>query len=139
MSADHDPADQAPTPPPQPRKAGRPPLPIDAGVVSRLANHGLSMSEVAAVLGVSKSTIHDRFSAEFAMARANFRLSLRRAQYHRAVKAKSDKMLIHLGKCYLNQNYIKHIDASTHVDFDAVVDECERLAAERKADLDDAT
>jgi hypothetical protein len=36
-------------------------------------------------------------------ARAHAKMSIRRAQYVRAIRDKSDKMLIFLGKCYLGQ------------------------------------
>lgn len=83
---------------------GRPPLPLDAEQVYKLARLGCTQEEIADILGCSQQTISDRFSVECARARASLKMSLRRAQLHRAVKDRSDSMLIHLGKQMLGQS-----------------------------------
>jgi hypothetical protein len=81
----------------------RRPKPIDKEQVFKLARLGCSQAEIADVLGCSQPTISKRFRMELARARASFRIGIRRAQYIRAVKDRSDTMLIHLGKVELGQ------------------------------------
>jgi hypothetical protein len=82
---------------------GRPLKPIDADQVYRLARLGCTQDEIADVFGVHQATISRRFASEFARARSECRISLRRAQFRRAIEDRSDSMLIHLGKVYLGQ------------------------------------
>ncbi len=82
---------------------GRPLKQIDAEQVYKLARLGLTHEDIAEVFNVDRSTISKRFSQEFTCARAEWKTSLRRAQTIRAVKDRSDTMLIHLGKTYLDQ------------------------------------
>ena len=81
----------------------RRPKPVDAAQVVKLGRLGLTQAEIADVLGVSQQTISRRFRVHLVRARALLRMSLRRAQYRRAIKDKSDRMLIHLGRCELGQ------------------------------------
>ena len=81
----------------------RPKARISAAQVSKLAALGCSQDDIAEVFGVDQSTISKRFASEFARARGRWKTSLRRAQTIRAVKDRSDAMLIHLGKVYLGQ------------------------------------
>jgi hypothetical protein len=76
----------------------------DADLVERLARIGCTQDEIAEVTGLSQPTISKRYRIQVARARAAFRMSIRRAQYKRAVKDKSDKMLIWLGKVELKQS-----------------------------------
>jgi hypothetical protein len=82
--------------------AGKP-RPIDRDQVEKLARIGCSQEEIADILGVSQPTISRRFGMACTRARASFKMSLRRAQYLRATKDRSDTMLVHLGKNYLGQ------------------------------------
>ena len=82
---------------------GRPLKPIDADQVYKLARLGCTQDEIADVFGVDQATISRRFASEFARARGECRISLRRAQFRRAIKDRSDSMLIHLGRVYLGQ------------------------------------
>jgi hypothetical protein len=82
--------------PPQPKS-------IDPVQVAKLARLGCTEAEIADFFGVSQQTISRRFRVECSRARASLKMSIRRAQYRRAVKDRSDTMLIHLGKCYLAQ------------------------------------
>jgi hypothetical protein len=77
---------------------------ITADQVERLARFGATQEEIAEILGVSQPTISQRFGMEYHRARASLKMSLRRAQVRRAVKDRSDTMLIHLGKNYLGQS-----------------------------------
>jgi hypothetical protein len=83
--------------------AGRPRAPIDAEQVFKLAKIGCTQDEIADIFGVDQATISRNFSSEYARARAECKMSLRRAQYVRATKDRSDTMLVHLGKVYLGQ------------------------------------
>jgi hypothetical protein len=83
--------------------AGRPRR-IDVAQVEKLARIGCTQEEIGDILGCSQQTISDRFSVEYARARASLKTSLRRAQVIRAVKDRSDTMLVHLGRVYLGQS-----------------------------------
>jgi hypothetical protein len=82
---------------------GRPLKPIDAEQVYRLARLGCTQQEIADFFGCHPDTIRDRFSTELARARAAWKMSIRRAQTVRAIRDRSDTMLIHLGKTELGQ------------------------------------
>lgn len=82
---------------------GRRAIPIDAAQVVKLARIGCTEEEIADILGASQQTISRRFRVDIARARGLLKMSLRRAQYHRAVKDRSDRMLIHLGVALLGQ------------------------------------
>ena len=81
----------------------RPLKPIDAEQVFKLAQVGLTQKDIAEFFDVSQPTISERFSIEYHRARRYWKLSLRRAQFVRATRDRSDSMLIHLGKTYLGQ------------------------------------
>jgi hypothetical protein len=83
--------------------AGRPKVPIDAEQVEKLSRWGHTMQEIADFFGCDVSVISRRFRNEYIRARSSWKMSLRRAQTIRAVKDRSDSMLIHLGKVYLGQ------------------------------------
>lgn len=82
---------------------GRPLKEIDAEQVFKLAAVGLTQKDIAEFFDVSQPTISERFSIEYHRARRYWKLSLRRAQFVRATRDRSDSMLIHLGKTYLGQ------------------------------------
>jgi hypothetical protein len=90
---------------------GRPLKPIDAEQVYKLARLGCTQEEIADFFSCHPDTIRDRFSSEIASARAAWKMSLRRAQTVRAVRDRSDSMLIHLGKSHLGQG--ERIDVTT--------------------------
>jgi transcription initiation factor TFIIIB Brf1 subunit/transcription initiation factor TFIIB len=90
----------------------RPLAPISAEQVFRMAKLGMTQAEIAEVYDVDQSTISKRFSSEFASARGQWKMSLRRAQSRRAIKDGSDAMLIHLGKTYLGQT--DRLDITSH-------------------------
>jgi hypothetical protein len=81
----------------------RPRKKIDPEQVFKLARLGLSTEEIGDVLGCSHNLLNRRFASELTRARATFKMNLRRAQYIRAVRDRSDTMLIHMGKIYLDQ------------------------------------
>jgi hypothetical protein len=82
---------------------GRPLKNIDAEQVYKLARLGCTQQEIADFFNCHPDTVRDRFSSELTCARADWKISMRRAQTLRATKDRSDSMLIHLGKCYLGQ------------------------------------
>ncbi len=81
----------------------RPLTPIDAEQVYKLAKLGCTQEEIGEFFGVSQTVISTRFAMEYSRARADWKQSLRRAQTIRALRDRSDNMLIHLGKTYLGQ------------------------------------
>lgn len=83
--------------------AGRPRKELDAEQVYKLAKLGCTLEEIADVFNVSVSTISTNYREVCQRARGEMKTSLRRSQYLRAVRDKSDKMLIHLGMQYLGQ------------------------------------
>jgi hypothetical protein len=82
----------------------RPVKPIDAEMVRKLAKIGCTQRDIAEFFDCSQSVISERFRSDFQLGQAQSRISLRRAQFKRAM-AGSDAMLIHLGRSVLGQNY----------------------------------
>lgn len=80
----------------------RPKIEIDAAEVEKLAQFGLTDTEIAQLFGIHKSNIGRRFATELAKGRAALRKSLRRKQVEMALKG-DRVMLIWLGKQYLGQ------------------------------------
>ena len=81
---------------------GRPKKEIDAETVTNLAKIGCTYSEIAAVVGCSKSTLSDRFRTEIDKGHEELKKSIRRMQLQAANKG-NVAMLIWLGKQYLGQ------------------------------------
>jgi hypothetical protein len=81
---------------------GRPLKDIDAEMVCKLARMGCTQEDIAEYFACSRSVVSERFRREFHLGRAASRISLRRAQWKRAMGG-SDRMLIHLGKVHLGQ------------------------------------
>jgi hypothetical protein len=81
----------------------RPRKELDAEAVYKLARLGCTQAEIADVFNVGQATISRNYGSDYARAQGEFKTSLRRAQYLRAVKDKSDTMLVHLGKHWLGQ------------------------------------
>jgi hypothetical protein len=82
----------------------RPPRRIDPEQVRKIAQLGCTQEEIGDILGCSPKTLRRRFRAELTRGRAEGRISLRRAQYKRALKDRSDRMLIWLGRVELGQS-----------------------------------
>ena len=106
---------------------GRPLKDIDAEQVYKLARMGCTQQEIAEFFGCTQSVISDRFSMDYLRARGDWKQSLRRAQTIRAVKDRSDSMLIHLGKVYLGQ-----ADVTEVVTREDVIQKAQARALERK-------
>jgi hypothetical protein len=81
----------------------RPPKDIDPEIVRKLVKIGCTPGDIAEMFGCSQSVISVRFRSEFALGRAQSKISPRQAQWRSAMRG-SDRMLIHLGKVYLGQN-----------------------------------
>lgn len=81
---------------------GRPTRPLDLAMIQKLAQFGLTVSEIAEVVGVSERTLHRRSGVALRRGRARLNISLRRLQL-RAARRGSVPMLIWLGKVYLGQ------------------------------------
>lgn len=107
---------------------GRKPLPIDAEQVYKIARLGCTHQEIADFFGCHPDTIRDRFPEELARARAAGKISLRRAQRIRAIRDRSDRMLIHLGQIELGQVVQP---PPPEADIDEILDEADRIAAQR--------
>jgi hypothetical protein len=76
---------------------------IDKELLFKIARLGCSQEECADIVGCSVDTLHRRYADVLASARASRNLSIRRAQMVRAIKYKSDRMLIYLGQIYCGQ------------------------------------
>ena len=89
-------------------EGGRPPTPIDIGLLRRSAGIGCTMEELSAVLGVPRRTLYDRMKQDpdikdaIEEGRAQCCLTLRRLQWQ-AAEGGNVTMLIWLGKQYLGQ------------------------------------
>jgi hypothetical protein len=112
---------------------GRPRIDIDLELVYALAKIHCSVSEIASIIGVSKDTINRRCGDIMERARDEGRMSLRRAQFHKAINEGNVVMQIFLGKNWLGQSDNPVSSSSTkilpwndEVD-DAVQDEQEEL------------
>ena len=88
----------------------RPKLEINPDEVFRLASLQCTYREMASFFECDEKTLRNRFSAEIEKGREVGKISIRRAQFKRAVDAGSDTMLIWIGKQYLNQREPKDID-----------------------------
>lgn len=85
------------------RPVGRPRKALDLALAEKLARYGLTVREIADVLGVAKATVIRRCRDAMRRGRANLRMSLHRRQW-RAAKYGSTQALIWLGKVYLGQS-----------------------------------
>lgn len=83
---------------------GRPKIDIDLELVYALAKIHCSVSEIANILGVSKDTVNRRCGDIMERAKDEGRMSLRRAQFHKAINEGNVVMQIFLGKNWLGQS-----------------------------------
>ena len=93
----------------------RPKLEINPDEVFKLASLQCTLREIASFFDCDEKTIRTRFPAEIAKGKEIGKISIRRAQFKRAVDAGSDTMLIWLGKQYLGQREPRDIDVDTGV------------------------
>lgn len=105
----------------------RPRKNIDPKMVEQLAAIQCSYAEMAAVLSCNESTLTRRFAQAIKKGRETGKMSMKRAQYERAVNAKSDTMLIWLGKQYLGQTDKKEVYAESTVKQELSAPEIELL------------
>lgn len=91
---------------------GRPKKELDWDQIDKLCQIQCTIPEIAAFFECSDDTLDNhckslfgmKFSEYFAQKRQGGRMSLRRAQWQKAVHEKSNTMLIWLGKQYLDQS-----------------------------------
>ena len=95
---------------------GRKQIPLDHEQVVKLSALGCTADEIASFFGVGRSLLFDRYSDALYEGRQRLNISLRRAQVRNALKGRSDRMLIWLGKQYLGQR--EPIDAKLISDDD---------------------
>jgi AraC-like DNA-binding protein len=101
-------------------KTGRPPAPeIDWETVDKLCQLQCTSEEIGSVLNISTDTLSRRCRKKFKTSFAEYiaekrlggRVSLRRAQWSKALKETNTTMLIWLGKQYLGQtDKLEHQD-----------------------------
>lgn len=97
---------------PKESKMGRPTIEIDWVLFDYLCHLQCTLEEIAGAFGCSEDTIQKRvkeeynvtFTVYYAEKSAFGKASLRRTQFKKAVQDEDVKMLIHLGKQYLNQS-----------------------------------
>lgn len=94
---------------------GRPEAEIDLDVVHNSASIGCTIAEIAAVLGVSKSTLclhmqkYPEIQETIDSGRESGRGTLRRAQWNGATVDRNPTMLIWLGKMMLGQRDVTNV------------------------------
>ncbi|MAG25899.1 hypothetical protein CMI47_10010 [Candidatus Pacearchaeota archaeon] len=84
-------------------KSGKKTYKLDKEIIERLALIMCSYEDIAMVLNTSVDNLKKRYKAIIDKGRAEGKKGLRRAQYEKAVKDKDVRMLIFLGKNYLDQ------------------------------------
>jgi|TARA_R100000479_G_scaffold160234_2_gene97596 hypothetical protein len=77
---------------------------LDTAVIERLALIMCSYEEIAMVMDTSVDNLKKRYKDIIDKGRAEGKKGLRRAQYEKAVMDKDVRMLIFLGKNYLEQS-----------------------------------
>ena len=77
---------------------------LDKDMIERLALIMCSYEEIAMVMDTSVDNLKKRYKDVIDKGRAEGKKGLRRAQYEKAVKDKDVRMLIFLGKNYLEQS-----------------------------------
>jgi hypothetical protein len=100
----------------EPKKIGRPKVPIDWSNVAKYIQSGCLGTEVAAFLGIDKNTLYDRclseneitYSTFSANNRSKGNANLRIKQYNLAMEG-DNKMLVWLGKQRLKQSDKKEV------------------------------
>lgn len=101
-----------------PERQGRPTRSIDYAMVEKLASIGCSVQEIKLVLGITddklrkKAVNRDKFNHAFELGMTRAKMSLRRAQYIKAVEEREGKLLIWMGKQMLGQREQMDITAS---------------------------
>ncbi len=104
-------------------KGGRPRIQIDLAQVEALAQIGCTLDEIAAVLGVSVSTVDDRmskdegFQASHKKGSEHGKATLRRMQWNSA-RGGNVTMMIWLGKQLLGQKDQSRMEATLDVNQD---------------------
>lgn len=76
---------------------------IDKELVWKLASMMCTVQEIADVIGLTQTQVEKKFGDLIDKGRSEGRKALRRAQFDKAVVDKDPRMLIFLGKQYLNQ------------------------------------
>lgn len=84
---------------------------LDERQIKELANMQCTMSEIAAVMGVSVDTLERRYAEVIRCGREFGKASLRRVQFKKALDGNT-ALLIWLGKHYLNQKDEIHLSTT---------------------------
>jgi hypothetical protein len=84
-------------------KVSRKAYKLDTEIIARLATIMCSYEEIAMVVDTTVDNLKKRYSDIIEKGRADGKKGLRRAQYEKAVVEKDTRMLIFLGKQYLDQ------------------------------------
>ena len=113
--------------------AGRPKLVLDERQIRELASIQCTMGEIAAVMGCSVDTLDRNYAEIISRGRDEGKMSLRRAQWNKAVKDGNPAMLIWLGKFYLGQKEEINF-TSSEPDVRALLEKWE-VVAKRKSDF----
>lgn len=98
----------------QPKKTGRPKIPIDYDTVEKLATMMCTQEEIATFFGCHVRTLQrDKdFCRHYKKGQEGGKMSLRRIQWKHAEKNPS--MAMFLGKVYLGQRENKQVDEGTN-------------------------
>lgn len=116
---------------------GRPPKEVNIDVVRALANVGCTQEEIAAECGCSVDTLIRRFREELDVGTLKGNISIRRAQFNKAVKKEDTTMLIWLGKVRLKQKEPENSnDNSLIVQFFKHIDEMAKCSISAPSNLE---
>lgn len=96
------------------KHAGRPRLELCEDDILRMAQTGLTDEEIAHILQVSASTLHN-FRTTLKEGRANLAQSIKRTQLEVALKERDKTMLIWVGKQYAKQKDKHDVEHSGEV------------------------
>lgn len=110
---------------------GRPRKELDIEQIKELAHIQCTDTEIAAVMRCSVATLHDNFFEIIKEGREHGKMSLRRAQFKKALEG-NPAMLIWLGKFYLGQKEEINF-TSSEPDVRALLEKWE-VTAKKKSD-----
>ncbi len=102
------------------RRVGRPRLELCEEDILRMAQTGLTDDEIAHILDISVSTLHN-FRAVLKRGRADLAQSIKRTQLEVALKERDKTMLIWVGKQYAKQKDKQDVEHSGEVNAPQVV------------------
>jgi hypothetical protein len=106
-------------------KNGRPPVPIDEGLLFKLAESMLPVESIATILGCHRDTLYSRFADVLQRAREGRKKALSMVMWEKALIEKDTKMMIWLSKQHLGYKDTMPTQA-TAITFNVICNEVPR-------------